>query len=333
MTRRRGYWCDAAVSPWRSFSEFLAKFFATKDDPPAFKVFWTHWRALPWKETTIEVDAGDLKTKVELGHNEDKVPARAVVLVGYADVQAHWLYYNFWAFGPGEEAWLVRHGTAESFGEVERLAFDTTYSYEDRDGKGELGGLTCSFLGYDTGYRTSEVYDRWLARPAEIILTKGWEQLTEKWKPSLVEYYPTGKKNPHAVKLWHVNTGFFKEKLTGLLKKPGDGPGTLHLHKSTSQAYLDQVTAEHYVYRRPKKGRGRGKWTWETKSEGKANHYLDTLVGAIAIADMKNVRGLGSRDVLEARRSAVQQQKQDAGGGAGGGVRMPDGRPFLATRR
>ena len=201
----------------------------------------------------------------------------------------------------------VRHGTAQDFDEVERLAFDTTYAYEDAE-TNKAEALSCSWLGYDTGYRTSEVYDRYLARPGEIILTKGWETLPEKWKPSLVEYYPSGRKNPHAVKLWHVNTGFFKEKLHGLYKRPGDGPGTLHLNRQTTQA-LDQAIAEHYVYRRPKKGRGKGKWTWETRSEGKANHYGDTIVGAFAVADMKNVRGLATREVLAAERSQLEQQR------------------------
>jgi hypothetical protein len=62
-----------------------------------------------------------------------------------------------------------------------------------------------------------------------------------------------------SIRLFHLNTGFINENLHGLFKRPGHGPGTLHLHRETSRAYLDQVTAEHYVYRKPKKGRGRGK--------------------------------------------------------------------------
>ena len=33
------------------------------------------------------------------------------------------------------------------------------------------------------------------------------------------------------------------------------------------------------------------------EDEGKPNHYLDTIVGAFAIADMKNYRGLATREV------------------------------------
>ena len=120
-------------------------------------------------------------------------------------------------------------------------------------------------------------------------------------------------------------------------KPPGaTGPGTFHLHRETERAYLDQATAEQYVYHRPKK-KAKGRWVWEVKAEGRANHYGDTLFGAFAIADIKNFRLLQPREVVKARRSMEtrlrEQQQRGAGGAAGGGVRMPDGRPFLATRR
>ena len=105
------------------------------------------------------------------------------------------------------------------------------------------------------------------------------------------------------------------------------GPDALPLHRETSQSFLDQATAEHFVYRKPKKGKGRGKWTWELKSEGRPNHYGDTVFSVYAIADMKNARTLLARDVLAARRSALKHPTPTAG------VRMPDGRPFLATQR
>ena len=114
------------------------------------------------------------------------------------------------------------------------------------------------------------------------------------------------------------------------VQAPRRRPGTPHLHRETSQAYLDQVTAEHYVYRKPKKGRGKGKWSWEPKAEGRANHYGDTLVGVFAIADMKNCRTLPAREVLAARRSALAGQAKAP---AAAGVRMPDGRSFLAVSR
>jgi hypothetical protein len=145
-----------------------------------------------------------------------------------------------------------------------------------------------------------------------------------------IEYCPSDRKNPHSIRLFHLNTGFFKEKCHGLFKRPGNGPGTLHLHRVTTQAYLDQVTAEAYVYRKPKKGRGRGKWSWEPKAEGRAIHYGDTLLGAFAIADMKNCRTLPKREVLRARQSQLQQQQ---GKPPAAGVRMPDGRSFLAINR
>jgi phage terminase large subunit GpA-like protein len=86
----------------------------------------------------------------------------------------------------------------------------------------------------------------------------------------LVEYTPSGKRAPQGMKLWLVDTGFFKQKIHGLFKKPPGafGPGTSHFDRETTRGYLDQVTAEHHVYRRAKK-KAKGKWGWEPKSEGR----------------------------------------------------------------
>jgi len=106
----------------------------------------------------------------------------------------------------------------------------------------------------------------------------------------------------------------------------------LHLHRECAPALLDQLTSEHLVYRRPKK-KPKGRWVWAPKTEGRANHHFDVLVGVYAIADIKNFRLLSTRDVFEARMS----QMKAGGGGAtpvgGGGMRTPDGRKFFATQR
>lgn len=328
------YWIDAAVSPWRTFSAFLAKFFASLDDRDKLKVFRTHWQALPWEESTQAVKADELRVKVETGHPPDLVPDRAVTLIAYADVQgaANGFHYQVWAFGPGEEAWLVHYGHAESFEQCEERTLDAEYPYAD--GK---CSLRCIALGYDTGdgNRTNEIYERQRLRPHEIVLTKGWEELKggEKWRPANVEFYPSGRKDPHSVRLYHLSTAFFKGKLLQLYTKPGDGPGVLHLHKECSAAFLDQLTSEHLVYRRPKK-KPKGRWVWAPKTEGRANHHFDVLVGIYAIADIKGFRRLSPRDVFEAKLSQAK-----AGTGAGGakpagtGVRTPDGRAFFATQR
>jgi phage terminase large subunit GpA-like protein len=212
------------------------------------------------------VKADELKQKVDIGHPPDVVPARAVTLIGYADVQgaANGLYYQIWAFGPGEEAWLVRYGQCDTFDDFEQLALDTEYPYEDG-----RGGLRCVVVGYDTGdgNRTNEIYERQRLRPNDVILTKGWEVLNggEKWRPASIEYYPSGRRDPHSIRLHDVNTSFFKGKLLQLYKRPGDGPGVLHLHREVSQAFLDQATSEHSCTagrRRSRRASGCGRRRW-----------------------------------------------------------------------
>jgi phage terminase large subunit GpA-like protein len=329
ITERRGYWTDVAVSPWRTFSEFLARFFATKETPKEYRVFYNGWRALPWQESTQTASASDLWPKVHGGHAPDVIPARASQLVCYADVQPHWLWYVVAALGPGEEIWIIRNGQAETFDEVERIAFETAFPYEDDPTQ----SLTCDFLAYDSGHRTFQCYERHATRPHQILLTKGdsrHDPQRPKWEISHLERYLSGQRKPTGIKLHLLNTGLFKEKLYELYQRPGIGPGTLHLHRETTQAFLDQATAEEYVPLRKKKA-AKAKYGWQLKVEGRANHYLDVLVGILFMADRFNARLLPTRDAMRARVS--QQAAETSTAQRTGGIRMPDGRPFLATRR
>ena len=95
----------------------------------------------------------------------------------------------------------------------------------------------------------------------------------------------------------------------------------LHLHPECGTAFLHQLTSEHLVYRRPKK-KPQGRWVWAPKTEGRANHLFDVLVGIYVIADIKSLRLLASRHVVEAKLSQVRA----AGGGRceAGGRRRAD---------
>ncbi len=328
ITRNRGYWLDATVSPWRTFSEILAKFFATKDKPRDYRVFVNSWRALAWREAAQTANVSDLKKRLAGAHAPDVIPARAVKLICYADVQDNRLEYGVAALGPGEEIWLIKQGVAESFEEVEQVAFNTAFPYEDDPDQ----HLTCELLGYDSGgHRTFESYERWAKRPHEIVLTKGSSKgdMAEKWTLSHVERYLNGQKKPTGIRLFIVNTGIYKEKAYNLYQREGHGPGTFHFHRETTQGFLDQATSEEYVPLKRKK-QSKAKYAWQLKTEGRRNEGLDIIVGLLFMADRLNAKLLPTREVLRARASNPLPATTS---GTGGGIRMPDGRPFLATRR
>jgi len=328
ITRNRGYWTDVAISPWRTFSQFLAKFFKTKDNRKDFRVFHNTWRALPWKETTQSADWSELRKKLVGSHSPSLIPCRAVQLLAYADVQDNWLWYGIAAFGPGEECWIVQYGQAESFAEVEKLCLDTPFAYEDNP---DLK-LTCDLLGFDSGgHRTYESYDRWRMRPDRILLTKGDDQHTggEKWRMSLLERRLNGERMPTGIKLFRINTGIYKEKLFALYARLGDGAGALHFHRETSDDFLKQATAEEYVRLNNKK-RSKPTYGWRLKSDGMPNHMLDVLVGLYFMADRANSRLLPTRDVMLANASRPMTLSGPSGAG---GIRKPDGRPWIPGRR
>jgi phage terminase large subunit GpA-like protein len=292
-TRHRGYWLPCYYSPWRSFSQILAKFLRVKDDPPALRVVKNQWFAEPWEEAVNVADVDELRKKTINAHPEERIPDRALVLLGGADVQADAIHYVLRAFGEHEESWLIREGTCETFEELDRIAFLTLY--ERCDGS-KQPPLRCSYLAVDSGYRTDEVYDFSLALDPEVVVVKGRDAMPEKHRLSLIDYYPNGKRDPAGVKLVHVNTSFFKSKLNRLMQKRGGDVGAWHLHDQVSEEYLRQVTAEHQVYERGKGRGGKGQYFWKPKAEGRANHKLDCEVYVLALADLKDVRSLRPGD-------------------------------------
>jgi phage terminase large subunit GpA-like protein len=334
FTRNRGYWFNCLVSPWRSLSDTMAKFLRVKDDPHEYKVYVNSWRALPWKESSQTTEVDDLRKLAQLGPPGDIVPAEAIILLAGADVQGNRIYYVIEAYGPNEESWHVKDGIVESFEELWDVCFRSRYS---RAGGSAEDALACTYLGIDSGHRTAEVYDFHLSHPAEVVVLKGGhDTMAEKWSPSLVDYYPNGKRNPHSVRLFHVNGGFYKEKLHGMVRKKEGDRGKWHLNADCSEQFFKEFTAEEQIYERPSKKRAKGRWVWKVKAEGRPNHRLDCMVYATVLADIKNCRNLPPRQVLEAQRSAAVRAAAVAAAGGGpqkSGIRTRDGRPFLVTQR
>jgi phage terminase large subunit GpA-like protein len=294
-TRQRGYWLPCYYSPWRTFSAILAKFLKVKDDPAALRVVRNQWFAEPWEEAVHVTDAGELRKKTFGAHPADRVPAKALVLLAGADVQADAIYYVLRAYGEHEESWKVREGVCGDFEELQRIALFTLFDRVDGCDAPPLRG---SYLAIDSGFRTDEVYDFGLRLDPEVVIVKGDQDIAGglRHRPTLIDYYPNGRRNPEGVKLVHVNTGLFKSKLNRLMQtRPGDR-GAWHLDADTSDEYLRHLTAEHQVYERYGKRRSGGRVLWKPKAEGRPNHWFDCEVYLAALADMKDVKSLREGD-------------------------------------
>ena len=278
-TTHRGFRLNALYSPWLTFSEIASKFLQAKDHVPSLLGFVNGWLGYIWEDVAEKVSPEAIAARAA-SYDRGTVPKGAVVLTAGVDVQQDTFYYTIRAWGVGERSWLVEAGRIESWEGLIRHLFQNTFPGED--GKDHRIRLTC----IDSGYRTDEVYTtcrEWmeLARPVKGQATISGVPI----RAVKIDRDFSGTPFKGSIRLWHVDTSHFKDKLVRLQNTPDEQPGAWRVHRDPHEEYLRQVTSEHKVLKRDRKT-GLSKSAWVPKPGGGPNHWLDCEIYAMAAADM-----------------------------------------------
>ena len=283
-TSHVGFHWNALYSPFRNFSEVAAQFWATRGDREKFKTFVNLWLAEPWKEIIKHRPASAV---LELCTNRPAliVPEGTLALTAGIDSQkfGFWVVIRAWVLTPGGaiDSHLVRYGYLGGFGELEQWLFQDVYRVEGGDqaypvwragidiggGAGEAGEATM----------TEQIYD-WMRRIARgrVFGVKGASRSLvggKKMSYSLIDKFPSGKPIPGGIRLWHLDTGQFKDDIWSRVET-----GRFHLHAGTGTDYAGHLSAE------AKERDKRNREVWVVQG-GKDNHLLDCEVYAAAMAD------------------------------------------------
>jgi phage terminase large subunit GpA-like protein len=163
---------------------------------------------------------------------------------------------------------------------------------------GVWGGKKVSALAIDAGFETDKVYALAAAYPGFVYAIKGAEEIASGLPYSTTRIrrdHLKGKTLDGGGILWRLNTTHYKNWLFRLIldRKWIIPDGIDH-------DYLAQVTAEKKVFEVVRRT-GKGKWVWRLKGPALPNHYLDTEVYNLAIADILEVGSL---------RSVIEQQDE-----------------------
>jgi phage terminase large subunit GpA-like protein len=286
LNKNRGFWISSLYSPWLTWSDIAAEFLKSKDYIELLMNFVNSWLAEIWEETIGKTKPEEVAS-LALPYPRGLVPAGVKVLTAGVDVQKDHFYLSIRGWGLHQESWLVLATRVEEWNDVVEILFKTSYLSED-SGLEPFGvRLTC----IDTGYRTDEVYEvcrlwRDIARPI-----KGQKYIGGMpFKVASIDRYPaTGQAIPGGLRLWHIDTTYFKDKISRLVKNTNLGsPGGWHLYKEPAQEYLRQFCGEHKAIIRDKKT-GRHREEWQTISVHTQSHFFDTECYAIAAAEMIRV--------------------------------------------
>lgn len=289
----RGYHLNGLYSPlgWLSWGRIARRFVRVHKNPLKLRVFTNTVLAETWREKVEAPEWERLHERAQAGlYALGTVPRGGLVLTAGADVQKDRIVVEVVAWGRGKATWSVDYGvlpgdTADLEGgpwkQLDEL-LARTYTHEDG------AELPIRMLVVDSGYNTQEVYS-WCRRYPmnRVIAAKGVAKSPLLvGTPSPVDITMRGKRPVYGYKVWPVCGSIAKAELYGWLglKAPGPGeplPAGWCSFPSYDADYFQQLTAEHLVQRRNR--RGFVSLEWELIA-GRENHILDCRVYARAAA-------------------------------------------------
>ncbi len=245
-------------------------------------------------------------------YNLGQMPAGIKALTCGVDVQKRRLVYAVRGWGFSMESWLIDYG--EILGEADDLATwaELGLLLEREYGAAEhRAGLRIRRMGIDSGYRPGDkwrrpdnlVYDFCLRNP-RAVPTKGRDRLSKPLQPSLIDVTFRGQVHKQGLRLWHIDSDYFKSWVQNRLEWPAEQAGHWWVPQDVTDDYCLQLTAEARV---PKPS---GLATWvKIRAE---NHLLDCEAINVAMAQSlgfhRRVRGSKTAEPIEAAAAEVPAQ-------------------------
>ena len=294
--RRAGFHLNKLYSPlgWRSWASLVEKWEAANKDKKAgnsasLKEFTNSSLALDWEETGNGADSQSLRARAE-DYEMGRMPRHSLMATMGVDTQPDRLEARVWAFGRGEESWLVeRHiiygdpnldeGTPGS--PWTRLTEIRRTPIVHASGAQVLIEATCIDTG---GHNTHAVYNYCRAHArANVLAVKGASQYGKPvlGRPSMIDISWRGKTMKGGVKVWQIGTDTAKHLLHGRMRLSQVGPGYVHVPKAVSDTdEFEQMTAARLL---PVVVQGRESMRWVTP-HGHREEAGDCQVYAYAAA-------------------------------------------------
>ena len=290
--RTVGFHLSSLYSPlgWKSWQEIVMEFLRSKNDAPLLKTFVNTILGETWEEEIgAKLGADGLAERAEF-YPASEIPRGASVVTAGVDVQDNRVAVGIYAWGVGEECWLISHG--EIYGDpAGSKLWEQIDDLVLRDYPVEGGGTTrVSAIGIDSGgHYTSEVYTYARSRRGDGVFALKGQSVRNKppiGKPSKVDISYKGKVLKNSAEVYPVGTDTIKATLFGRLKHNEPGPGYIHFHAEAGHDYFKQLTAERQVVRYVK---GFAIREWKKKA-GDRNEALDCFVYSFAALNFLYMR-------------------------------------------
>ena len=224
---------------------------------------------------------------------EFTVPAKGLVLTAGVDVQHDRLAVQIWAWGPGEESWLVYWGEIAAknsctdpadpvWQELDKLIFTPR-----KNERGFHLAVKAYSVDASDGQTSDAVYAyvrRRQARGAMAVKGSSNDYGTREIfsLPKKVDHKNKTKAARHGLQIYIVGTHKAKDLIIGdrgRISLTGSGPGRMHWYQDVRADFYEQLTSE---VKAPHRGL-RGKMIWQ-KRAGVRNEGVDCCVMSLHAA-------------------------------------------------
>lgn len=302
--RSVSYHLSSIYSPWVTFGDVAYEFKNSKGTPATLMNFINSWLAEPWKSSKTKSTQNMEFTKSN--YPCGVVPDKAVLLIASVDVQLDHFWWEVRAYAPGVKSYLIDYGQASTWEDLEEIIINREYPSEYGEPRQVMKA------GIDSGFRTDEVYQFCSRFPEVCIPVKGSSNHSTMAAPYTMTSLEKGVVG--GLKLYVLNTDYWKDFIFARMIRPADEDGTIHLYKECPQEYSDHLRSEEKQEIRNVKT-GAVTVQWKPLTSHPVNHLLDTCTYNAAVADIAGVKYLV--EPADYEETEEVETYEDYGGGIG----------------
>lgn len=302
--RSVSYHLSSIYSPWVTFGDVAYEFKNSKGTPATLMNFINSWLAEPWRSAKTKSTQNMEFT--QSNYPCGVVPDKAVLLIASVDVQLDHFWWEVRAYAPGVKSYLIDYGQASTWDDLEEIIINREYPSEYGEPRQVMKA------GIDSGFRTDEVYQFCSRFPEVCIPLKGSSNHTTMTAPYTMTSLEKGVVG--GLKLYVLNTDYWKDFIFARIIRPADEEGTIHLYKECPQEYSDHLRSEEKQEIRNVKT-GAVTVQWKPLTSHPVNHLLDTCTYNAAVADIAGVKYLV--EPADYEETEEVEPYEDYGGGIG----------------
>lgn len=302
--RSVSYHLSSIYSPWVTFGDVAYEFKNSKGTPATLMNFINSWLAEPWKSSKTKSTQNMEFT--QSNYPCGVVPDKAILLIASVDVQLDHFWWEVRAYAPGVKSYLIDYGQASTWEDLEEIIINREYPSEYGEARQVMKA------GIDSGFRTDEVYQFCSRFPEVCIPLKGSSNHTTMSAPYTMTSLEKGVVG--GLKLYVLNTDYWKDFIFARMIRPADEVGTIHLYKECPQEYSDHLRSEEKQEIRNVKT-GAVTVQWKPLTSHPVNHLLDTCTYNAAVADIAGVKYLV--EPADYEEAEEVETYEDYGGGIG----------------